>query len=159
MQLHYHMYYSYARGCTEDFSKKKIFSNTFFSLCKLVDMVYRMKSHQGRFQKKSFSCVLCEFSRVFFLFCWEKCVFGWFSFCFHCCSATCVAFRPPLFYRLIRALIMYILLTLLNEVNLVSMHHLSSTRPSPSDSISTFSAHVLLPLDHHVANKSRSTLS
>ena len=39
------------------------------------------------------------------------------------------------------------------------MHHLSSTRPSPSDSISTFSAHVLLPLDHHVAKKSHSTLS
>ena len=96
------------RGCTGDFSKKKIFSNTFFSQCKLVDMVCRMKSHQGRFQKKSFSCVLCAFSRVFFLFCWEKCVFGWFSCCFHCCSATCVAFRPPLFYRLFRAPIMYI---------------------------------------------------
>ncbi len=80
-----------ARGCTGDFSKKKIFSNTFFSHGKLVDMVCRMKSHQGRFQKKSFSCVLCAFSRVFFLFCWEKCVFGWFSCCFHCCSATCVS--------------------------------------------------------------------
>jgi len=67
------------RGCTEDFYKKKIFSNTFFSQCKLVDMVCHMKSHQGRFQKKSFSCVLCAFSRVFFLFYWEKCVFGWFS--------------------------------------------------------------------------------
>jgi hypothetical protein len=53
----------------------------------------------------------------------------------------------------------FIQFTLSNEVNLVSMHHLSSTRPSPSDSISTFSAHVLLSLDHHVANKSRSTLS
>jgi hypothetical protein len=71
-------------------------------------MVCRMKSHQGRFQKKSFSCILCAFSRVFFLFCWEKCVFGWFSCCFHCCTATCVAFRPPLFYRLCRAPIMYI---------------------------------------------------
>jgi len=49
--------------------------------------------------------------------------------------------------------------TLSNEVNLVSMHHLSSTRPSSSDSIPTFSAHVSLPLDHHVANKTRSTLS
>ena len=49
--------------------------------------------------------------------------------------------------------------TLLNEVNLVSMHHLSSMHPSLSDSISTFSAHVSLPLDHRVANKSHSTLS
>jgi len=71
-------------------------------------MVCHMKSHQGRFQKKSFSCILCAFSRVFFLFCWEKCVFGWFSCCFHYCSATCVAFRPPLIYRLFRAPIMYI---------------------------------------------------
>jgi hypothetical protein len=45
-------------GCTGDFSKKKIFSNTFFSHCKLVDMVCRMKSHQGTFQKNSFSCAL-----------------------------------------------------------------------------------------------------
>jgi len=87
------------RGCIGNFSKKKIFSNTFFSQCKLVDMVCRMKSHQGRFQKKSFSCVLCAFSCVFFLFCWGKCVFGWFSYCFHCCSATCVAFRPPPFLQ------------------------------------------------------------
>jgi len=97
-----------ARGCTGDFSKKKIFSNTFFSQCKLVDMVCPMKSHQGRFQKKSFSCILCAFPSVFFLFCWEKCVFGWFSCCFHCFSATCVALRPPLFNRLFRAPIMYI---------------------------------------------------
>jgi len=94
------------RGCTGDFSKKKIFSNTFFSHCKLVDMVCRMKCHQGRFQKKSCSCVLCAFSHVFISFCLEKCVFGWFSCCFHCCSATCVAFSPPLFYWLFRALIM-----------------------------------------------------
>ena len=53
----------------------------------------------------------------------------------------------------------FIKITLSNEVNLVSMHHLSSTRPSLSDSISTFSAHVLLPSDHQVANKSHSTLS
>jgi len=149
-------------GCNGDFSKKKIFSNTFFSRFKLVDVVCCMKSHQGRFQKKSFSCILCAFSRVFFLFCWEKCVVGWFSCCLHCCSATCVAFRPTLFYRFIRTPIMYIYFiqfTLSNEVNLVSMHHLSSMRPSPSDSISTFSARVLLPLHHHVANKSSSTLS
>ena len=53
------------RGCTGDFSKKKIFSNTFISQRKLVDMACRMKSHQSRFQKKSFSCVLCAFFRVF----------------------------------------------------------------------------------------------
>jgi len=57
-----------ARGCTGDFSKKKIFSNTFFSHGQLVDMVCHMKSHQGRFQKKSFSCVLYAFSRVFSCF-------------------------------------------------------------------------------------------
>jgi hypothetical protein len=59
---------SKTRGCTGDFSKKKIFSNKKFSQCKLVDMVCRMKSHQGTFQKKSFSCSLCVFSRVFFSF-------------------------------------------------------------------------------------------
>ena len=57
----------YDRGCTGDFSKKNIFSNTFFSV-QTVDMVCRMKSHQGRIQKKSFSCVLCAFSCVFFCF-------------------------------------------------------------------------------------------
>ena len=80
---------SQVRGCTGDFSKKKIFSNNFFSHCKLVDMVCCMKSHQGTFQKKSFSCALCVFSRVFFSFSWEMWVFGWFSWWFHCCSATC----------------------------------------------------------------------
>jgi len=77
----------YGRGCTEDFYKKKIFSNTFFSVqtCR-YGVSYEISSR-------------CAFSRVFFLFCWGKCVFRWFSCCFHCCSATCVAFRPPHFYR------------------------------------------------------------
>ena len=56
-----------ARACTGDFSKKKYFQ-TLFAQCKLVDMVWRMKSHQGRFQKKSFSCVPCAFSCVFSCF-------------------------------------------------------------------------------------------
>jgi hypothetical protein len=51
-------------GCTGDFAKKKYFQ-TLFSQCKLVDMVCRMKSHQGRFQTKSFSCILYVFSCVF----------------------------------------------------------------------------------------------
>jgi len=63
---------AHGRGCTGDFSKKKIFSNTFFSHCKLVDMVRRMKSYQGGFQKKTFSCILCAVSRVVFLFCWAN---------------------------------------------------------------------------------------
>ena len=54
-------------GCTGDFAQKKYFQ-TLFSQCKLVDMVCRMKSHQGRFQTKSFSCILCAFSRVFSCF-------------------------------------------------------------------------------------------
>ena len=82
-------YYTISRGCTGDFSKKKIFSNNFFSHCKLVDMVCCMKSHQCTFQKKSFSRALCVFSRVFFSFSWKMWVFGWFSRWFHCCSATC----------------------------------------------------------------------
>jgi len=59
-------------GAALEISLRKNIFKDFFSQCKLVDMVCRMKSHQGRFQKKSFSCVLCAFSRVFFLFYWEK---------------------------------------------------------------------------------------
>jgi len=97
-----------SRGCTEDFYKKKICSNTFFSQCKLVDMVCPMKSHQGRFQQKSFSGILCAFSRDFFLVLPGKMRFWMVFLFFHCCSATCVAFRPPLFHRLFSAPIMYI---------------------------------------------------
>jgi hypothetical protein len=54
------------RGCTGEISKKKIFSNTFFSHCKLVDMVCCMKSHQGTFQKKViFLCSMSVFLRFF----------------------------------------------------------------------------------------------
>jgi len=59
-------------GAALKISIRKKYFQTFFSQCKLVDMVCLMKSHQGRFQKKSFSGVLCAFSRVFFLFCWGK---------------------------------------------------------------------------------------
>jgi hypothetical protein len=38
-----------ARGCTGEFSKKKIFSNTLISHGNLVDMVCRMNIHQERF--------------------------------------------------------------------------------------------------------------
>jgi len=34
-------------------------------------------------------------SSCFFLVLLGKSGFGWFSCCFHCCLATCVAFRPP----------------------------------------------------------------
>jgi hypothetical protein len=95
MQLHYHMYYSYARGCTEDFSKKKIFSNTFFSLCKLVDMVYRMKSHQGRFQKKSFSCVLCAFLVFFTCFAGKNAFLDGFLVVFTVVWPLVWLFDPP----------------------------------------------------------------
>jgi len=53
------------RGCTGDFSKKKMVSNTFFSQCKLVVMVCRMISHQGRFQKSHFLAFYVRFL-VFF---------------------------------------------------------------------------------------------
>jgi len=96
-----------ARGCTEDFYKKKNFKHFFFSVQTCgYGVLYEISSRQ--ISKKVISGILCAFSRVFFLFCWEKCVFGWFSCCFHCCSVTCVDLRPPLFYRLFRAPIMYI---------------------------------------------------
>ncbi len=125
-------------------------------------MVCHMKSQQGRFQKKSFSRILCAFSRVFFSrFAGENAFSDGFLVVTTVVRPLVRLLDPPFFYRLFRALIMYIFFyfTLSNEVNLVSMHHLSSMRPSLSDSISTFSAHVSSPLDHHVANKSCSTLS
>jgi len=54
-------------GAALEISQRKNIFKHFFSQCKLVDMVCRMKSQQGRFQKKSFSRILCAFSRVFFL--------------------------------------------------------------------------------------------
>jgi len=53
-------YYTISRGCTGDFSKKKN-SNTFFSHCKLVDMVCHMKSHQGTLKKIIFLHYMCVF--------------------------------------------------------------------------------------------------
>ena len=97
----------YDRGCTGDFSKKNIFSNTFFSV-QTVDMVCRMKSHQGRIQKKViFMRSMCVFL-CFFCFAGKNAFLDVFCCCFHCCSATCVAFRPPLFNRLFRAPTTYV---------------------------------------------------
>jgi len=95
----------YARGCTGDFSRKKIFSNTFFSQCKLVDMVCRMKSHQGRFRKKSFSCVLCVFFRVFSCLAGENAFLDGFLVVFTVVLPLVWLLDPPLLFRLFRALI------------------------------------------------------
>jgi len=96
------------RGCTGDFSKKKIYSNTFFSQCKLENMVCPMKSHQGIFQTKSFSCVICAVSRVFFCFAGKNAFLDGFLVLFTVVRALVWLLDPPLFYRLFRAPIMYI---------------------------------------------------
>jgi len=59
-------------GAALEISLRKKYFQTLFSHCKLVDMVCPMKSCQGRIQKKSFSCVLCAFSRVFSCFAGEN---------------------------------------------------------------------------------------
>ena len=56
----------HARGCTGEFSKKKIFSKTFSSQYNVVDMVCHMNIHHERFWKKSFSCVRDLFLTFFF---------------------------------------------------------------------------------------------
>jgi hypothetical protein len=84
-------------GAALEISLRKKYFQTLFSHCKLVDMVCRMKSHQGRFQKKSFSCVLCAFYHVFFLFCLEKCVFGWFLVVFTVVWPLVSLLDPPFF--------------------------------------------------------------
>ena len=71
-------------------------------------MVCRMISHQGRFQKKSFSCVLWAFPHVFFLFCWEKVFLDGFLVVFTVVWSLVWLLDPPLIYRLYRAPIMYI---------------------------------------------------
>ena len=97
------------RGCTGDFSKKKI-SNTFFSRCKLVDMVCCMKSYQDSYQKKSYSRVLCAFSRDFSCFAGENAFFDGFLVVFTVVQPLLCLLDPSLFYRIFKALIMYIFL-------------------------------------------------
>jgi hypothetical protein len=69
--------------------RKKYFQTLFFSVktCR-YGVSYEISSRKIS-KKVIFWRSMCVFS-CFFLFCWEKCVFGWVSCCFHCCLATCV---------------------------------------------------------------------
>jgi len=71
-------------------------------------MVCCMKYHQGRFQTKSFSRVLCAFSHVFFSFRWENAFLDGFLVVFTVVRPLVWLLDPPFFNRLFRAHIMYI---------------------------------------------------
>ena len=96
------------RGCTGDFSKKKIFSNTFFSQCKLVDMMCPMKYHQGRFQKSHFLAFYVCFLVFFSCFAGKNAFLDGFLVVFTVVQRLAWLLDPPLFYWLFRAPIMYI---------------------------------------------------
>jgi hypothetical protein len=68
-----------------------------FSQGKLVDMVRCMKSHQGRFHKKSFSRVLCAFSRVFSRFAEKKVLLDGYLFIFTVVWPLVGLLDPPFF--------------------------------------------------------------
>jgi len=94
-------------GAALEISLRKNIFKHFLSQCKLVDMVCPMKSHQGRFQKKSFSCILPAFSRVFCSrFAGENAFLDGFHVVFTVVQPLLWLLAPPLFYRLFRALIM-----------------------------------------------------
>jgi len=61
-------------------------------------MVCRIISHQGRFQKKSFSCVLCAFSCVFFSICWENAFLDGFLVVFTVVQPLVWLLAPPPFF-------------------------------------------------------------
>jgi hypothetical protein len=95
-------------GAALKISIRKKYSQTHFFQCKLVDMVCRIKSHQGRFQKKSFSGVLCAFSCVFSCFAGKNEFLDVFLLVFTVVRPLLWLLDPPHIYRLFRAPIMYI---------------------------------------------------
>jgi len=111
-------------GAALEISLRIFFFKHFFSQCKLVDMVCRMKSHhKADFKKVIFLRSMCVFL-CFFLVLLGKMRFRWFSCCFHCCLATCVAFRPPLLwipFRLFQHMFCYLWITML-QTSLVPLY-------------------------------------